>query len=79
MGFLKNSIVFLAVFVAMDFAARFLNKFFNFGYYGLSEMYEEYTVNSQDLTDVVFTRYTAFLAIPLIAAFCISPIVRKWF
>ena len=66
MAFLKKSIIFLAVFIASDRVIQWLySKFGDSEYYGIFEMWKEYSVHQQDLKDVVFNVMTLFLIIPL--------------
>ena len=79
MAFLKKSIIFTVVFVAMDIVIGWLNNAVDGGYFGILEMWEEYSVNQQDLKDIVFNTNTLFLILPLIATYYITRtnLIRK--
>lgn len=84
MGLIRNSTIFLALYVAADYAVAAIFKFITgetqkVQYYSLSDMYEEYTTNNQDLSDVFLRIEIAWQAVPLLLAFYIAPRVRKCF
>ena len=74
-----NLIAWLFLYLLIDFSMyTFAPK--RLDYYSLRDMYTEYVINQQDLTDVVFRKETAWQLFPLIIVYfiCVLGPSKGW-